>query len=124
VTRRGATLIEGCVCLVLLATTLTLLFQITRASVANLWLDHVLYQTLICLAEQRPETDCRRQAYNQAKLLPLAVERLNLRLSQHSGKWQGSFEWLGPLGITGRRAQTLDLVRRAREDLRSSRCCF
>lgn len=121
---RGSLSLEGAAALLLSGLTLTLLLQIARSSAAHLWFDHVLYESLICMAEQQSQTFCQQKAYSTARKFPLGTHAIRLRLQKNGKNWQGELKWQGPFKLTGRLYQKLVLSQVAKTDLRSSACCF
>ncbi|MGE0761721.1 MAG: hypothetical protein AB7N80_00440 [Bdellovibrionales bacterium] len=122
--RRGAMAIESIGVLIASVAIIGFLFHLARSAVSHLWLDHTLYEALICLAEQQPTTRCRQRAEQSARRIPLGVDQIQIHLWRAGPDGQGEIQWQGPLNLRGRIRKKLDLKRILKADLRSSRCCY
>lgn len=89
---------QGTVETLILFTTLTLVFKgglmLFWLLIGNLWLDHQLYQHLICRAQGQKEIFCMRQLLTETKKLILKESIKNIHVSQERrGVWKGSLNW-------------------------------
>ena len=105
---KGQSVIEvSCVLLglILALKGMFLVFQLTAGA---LWVDHQVYQHLICLAEGRSQTFCREKLIKTIiKFNPAgAVSRLQVKKGMN--RWEGRVKWT-VYGVSRRSGQTLIL---------------
>lgn len=89
----GQSVIEVlCVCLslfLILKGTL-LVFWLAAGS---LWMDHQLYQKLICLAEGRPQIICRQRLLKNIKAFNPVGVITHLQIKKGTNRWEGQIKW-------------------------------
>ncbi len=105
----GSTSLEAIAGLILLLSTLGLTAQTARVVTAKIWLDHCLYEALICVAEDQQQAVCKNLALKKATRLPLGTEKVTLKIKKIGTQWQGEFQWQGQLGLKARNQMKLDL---------------
>ena len=89
----GQSVIEVlCVCLSLFLVLkgILLVFWLTAGS---LWVDHQLYQKLICLAEGRPQTICRERLIKNIQKFNPAGIITHLQIKKEKNRWEGKIKW-------------------------------
>ena len=58
-----------------------------------LWMEHQLYQGLICRAEKRPISMCKTKVLNQIKKLNQIGEFTEIKLAEFNNQWKGHLKW-------------------------------
>ena len=92
--QQGSGLIEYLVGLTLLTALTGGILQISRLTLAHLWLNHILYQALICQAEN--QIDCKKEALQKVNLIPVGTTETHIRLfSSGPTKGYGEIKWRG-----------------------------
>ena len=91
--------------LILLLKGVMIVFHLTAGS---LWMDHQLYQNLICLAEGRPPALCQKALMRNIKTISPAGAISHLRTGSELNRWKGEIKWT-LYGISLQRRQKLVL---------------
>lgn len=79
-----------CLSLILLLKGILLVFWLTAGS---LWVDHQLYQKLVCLAEGRSQALCREKLITNIKALhPMGVVT-HFQTDKRRNLWTGKIKW-------------------------------
>ena len=79
-----------CLSLILLLKGILLVFWFTAGS---LWVDHQLYQKLICRAEGRSQTLCRKKLIKNIKAIHPAGSVIHFQMDRGRGFWSGKIKW-------------------------------
>ena len=79
-----------CLSLLLLLKGIGLVFQLTAGSI---WVDHHLYQHLICRAEGRSRALCRKRLIRNIKALYPGGAVTRFRAEKEGGVWKGEIKW-------------------------------
>lgn len=106
---RGSAILESLAVTVLIFALALGIGQVARAATAKIWLDHCLYEALICVAEERNQSQCEADALAGARKLPLGSRKLHLKLTKRNGQWQGELNWEGAWGLNAKTRQQLAL---------------
>ena len=62
--------------------------------VTNLfWIEHHLYESLICMAEKRNKVFCKKTALNEIKKINKTGELKNINFFGSYKDWKGSIDW-------------------------------
>ena len=59
----------------------------------NLWLDHQLYQHLVCKAQGQPEILCVEKLLKESKKFTNVGAVKNIKIIPLNNGWQGSLNW-------------------------------
>lgn len=59
----------------------------------HLWMDHQLYQSLICLAKGQPKRHCENQMEKKIANFLWTGKLQNIQLYKKQNEWKGSFIW-------------------------------
>ena len=90
---KGQSVIEmSCV---LLGLTLALkgMFLVFQLIAGALWLDHQVYQHLICLAEGRPQVFCQEKLIRNITKFNPAGTVSRLQMKKGVNRWEGRVKW-------------------------------
>ena len=58
-----------------------------------LWVEHQLYQGLICRAEKKATAVCKMKVLTNIKKLNKSGDFININLTGFDNKWKGSIKW-------------------------------
>ncbi len=59
----------------------------------HLWMDHHLYQSLICLAEGETQARCKNRFREKTNPFLFIGKITNLKFHENKWQWKGSFIW-------------------------------
>ncbi|MDE0519011.1 MAG: hypothetical protein OXH36_05610, partial [Bdellovibrionales bacterium] len=59
----------------------------------HLWMDHQLYQSLICLAKGEKQRNCKNQMREKIKIFLWMGKLKNIHFYKEEKKWKGMFTW-------------------------------
>ena len=91
--RSGQSVIEVfCICLSLILI-LKGMFVVFWLTAGSLWMDHQLYQKLICLAEGRPQALCREKLIKNIKTLHPMGTLTHSQMRKGQNLWKGKIKW-------------------------------
>ena len=89
----GQSVIEVlCVCLSLIFI-LKVLFIVFWLTAGSLWMDHQLYQKLICLAEGRSQTLCQKRLAKNIKIFHPVGTFIPPQIKNRRNLWKGKIQW-------------------------------
>ncbi|MCY4512062.1 MAG: hypothetical protein OXB86_00065 [Bdellovibrionales bacterium] len=89
----GQSVIEAiCVCLSLILI-LKILFIVFWLTAGSLWVDHQLYQKLVCLAEGRSQILCQERLTKNIKTLHPLGTLTHPQIQKRSNLWKGKIQW-------------------------------
>jgi hypothetical protein len=67
---KGSTLVEGTIVALVLSTLIGGVLLVLYLSFTRVWVKGALYDGLICVQEERPQSECRRIVQNRLSYLP------------------------------------------------------
>lgn len=79
-----------CLSLILLLKGILLVFWLTAGS---LWVDHQLYQKLVCRAEGRSQTLCREKLIKNIQALHPTGVVTHFQIRKGKNLWKGGIKW-------------------------------
>ena len=79
-----------CLSLILLLKGILLVFWLTAGSI---WVDHQLYQKLICLAEGRSQVLCRENLIKNIRTLHPTGTVTHFQIRNERNLWKGGIKW-------------------------------
>ena len=79
-----------CLSLILILKGILVVFWLTAGS---LWVDHQLYQKLICLAEGRPQILCQERLIKNIKTLHPMGTLTHSQMRKGKNLWKGKIKW-------------------------------
>ena len=88
---RGQSLIEFFILFVFLGLCLPTLLSVSWLLIQKTWIEHQLYQAIVCMAEQHPKIHCESQLREKIKALGHLGELKSLSLSKKKGELVWSF---------------------------------
>ena len=91
--RTGQAMIEMLLLLPLAGACFVLCLLFFHAHTQYLWMDHQLYQGLICLAKGNTHTLCKNQMEQKIKSFLWTGRLKHVRFQQWENKWTGNFTW-------------------------------
>lgn len=97
---RGSAILETLSAGALLLTLLMMTFHLAHAIWTSIWMEHILYQSLICVVEGKSTQICRQKALQQISLMPLAP-RAQVLIHPLAQQVRGEIRWQGPFGLKG-----------------------
>ena len=89
----GQAVIEIIILLPLIASCFILCLLFFHVQAQHLWMDHQLYQSLICIARGKTKLSCETQMKKKIKSFLWTGKLKNIQLYQGKNKWKGSFIW-------------------------------
>lgn len=90
---KGQGLVEALILCLTFTTLIYVLFLMFYLFTNILWMEHQLYQGLLCVAEQRNKEHCRRSTLNKIqKLNPLGGIQ-SLKIRNFRKEWKGEMIW-------------------------------
>lgn len=94
--RHGQALLEALCSLMVLGGAIALTLHLVQMAGAKVWLNHQLYQALICVAQGDSRLNCERQALRQTKIS--VTKDVQFSLWRMPKGWKGSYRWVGYAG--------------------------
>ncbi len=105
----GQAVLETLVALPLATSCFVLCFLFFHLHAQYLWMDHHLYQSLVCLAKGKNKADCENQMERKIKKFLWAGKLKDIQFHKKGEKqWKGSFTWSAPFWRV-RLTETLNL---------------
>ena len=89
----GQAMMETLISLPLISACFILCLLFFHAFAQTLYMDHQLYQSLICLAEGKPKTDCEKTLQQKVKSFFWTGKLKNIKFKKGEEKWSGQFTW-------------------------------
>ena len=89
----GQAVIEMIIVLPLITSCFILCLLFFHVHAQYLWMDHQLYQSLICLARGKTKLSCETQMKKKIKSFLWTGKLENIQLHSGDKKWKGSFIW-------------------------------
>ena len=90
----GQAVIEMIILLPLIASCFILSLLFFHVHIQHLWMDHQLYQALICLAKGKTKLTCETQMKKKIKSFLWSGQLKNVQFHQPGEKkWKGEFIW-------------------------------
>ena len=89
--QRGQSLIEVLLVFFFLGLCLPTLLSVSWILIQKIWIEHQLYQAVVCMAEQYPKIQCESQLREKIKALSPLGELKSLILSEKKGELVWSF---------------------------------
>ena len=91
--KKGQALTEALITLPLASACFVLCLWLFHSYTQQLWMDHQLYQSLICLAKGENKSHCKNKMDQKIKSFLWVGELKNIKLDNKNGKWSGAFIW-------------------------------
>lgn len=91
--RSGQAVIETMVLLPLVTAGFMLCFLFFHVHAQHLWMDHQLYQALICLAKGKTKANCETQMKKKIKSFLWFGKLQNIQFHAREKKWTASLIW-------------------------------
>ena len=92
-TTSGQALIETLILLPLVCSCFILSLLFFHVHAQQLWIDHQLYQSLICLAKGKTKINCKNQMEKKIKTFLWIGKLKNIQLYKGENEWRGLFTW-------------------------------
>ena len=89
----GQALIETVVLFPLVASCFILCLLFFNVYAQQLWMDHQLYQSLVCMAKGHTSYTCEKKMKKKIKSFLWAGRLEETKLYKKANKWQGTFVW-------------------------------
>lgn len=91
--KKGQSLIEFTIVILSLISLIQCVFMLFWIFTSLLWMEHQLYQGLICSAQQKEISECKTQIKMQIKRLnPLGTIQ-SLKIKNIQRAWKGEIKW-------------------------------
>ena len=92
--QKGQNLIESLILSLVLITVLKFIFIIFWLFISLLWMEHQLYQGLICKAEQKKESLCKQKILQEIKKLNPLGKIKELKIDKTKNIYKGELLWI------------------------------
>jgi hypothetical protein len=92
---KGQVLLEALILLPLISTCFILCLLFFHVHAQHLWMDHQLYQSLICLSKGETRQHCKRKMEKKIKSFLWMGRLNNIQFKKGGNVWAGSFNWEG-----------------------------
>ncbi len=89
----GQALGETLVLLPLAVSCFILCFLFFHVHAQHLWMDHQLYQSLVCLAKGQTKPHCENQMEKKIETFLWTGRLQNIQFYKKENEWKGSFIW-------------------------------
>ena len=91
--QKGQSFVETLIFTLTLTILVKLILLIFWIFTTTLWIEHQLYQALVCVAQQKKMSQCKHTALTQIKKLNVlgTINSLNFKIFQN--KWKGELQW-------------------------------
>ena len=89
----GQAVVEALVLLPLVCVCFILCLFFFQIHAQHLWMDHQLYQSLICLAKGKAKRNCENQMQKKIKTFLWMGELKNIQFYKKENEWKGVFTW-------------------------------
>ena len=91
--QKGQALTEALIALPLASACFVLCLWLFHSYTQQLWMDHQLYQSLICLAKGERKSHCEKKMNQKIKSFLWTGKLKNINLYKKKAEWGGSFTW-------------------------------
>ena len=95
-TKKGQALTEALMAGPVVIACFVLCIGLFHGYTQQLWIDHQLYQSLICLAKGESQSRCAKTMKQKIKAFLWIGKLKNIKLYKQEEKWSGSFTWETP----------------------------
>ena len=90
---KGQALTEALAFLPITSACFIVSFGLFFAYTQKIWMDHQLYQSLICLAQGENKTHCKQKMKKKIKIFLWTGKLKNIQLHKKTQQWKGTFTW-------------------------------
>ena len=92
--KKGQSLVEALIVSLGLIAVTKIILVLFWIFVSLIWMEHQLYQGLICSAQQRNHRDCEQKVLNQIRRLNRLGKIQSVKIKEFKQEWRGEIQWI------------------------------